>query len=46
MLAVGCVGMGFQVATHLVEGDPPDIDGATRFCTRMFMGGLKALSEE
>src|SRR4051795_8173508 len=46
MLAVAGVGMGFQVATHLVEGDPPDVDGATRFCTRMFMGGLRALSEE
>jgi AcrR family transcriptional regulator len=46
MLAVAIVGMGFQVATHLVEGDPPDIEGATRFCTRMFMGGLRAVSEE
>jgi AcrR family transcriptional regulator len=46
MLAVAIVGMGFQVATHLVEGDPPDIEGATRFCTRMFMGGLRALSED
>ena len=46
MFAVAIVGMGFQVATHLVEGDPPDVDGATRFCTRMFMGGLKAVSEE
>jgi hypothetical protein len=46
MLAVACVGMGFQVATHLVERDPPDIDGATRFCTKMFMGGLRALTED
>jgi AcrR family transcriptional regulator len=46
MLAVAVAGMGFQVATHLVEGDPPDIEGATRFCTRMFMGGLRAISEE
>ena len=46
LLAVASVGMGFQVATHLVEGDPPDVEGATRFCTRMFMGGLKALSED
>src|SRR2546423_7611225 len=37
MLAVAVVGMGFQVATHLVEDDPPDIEEATRFCTRMFM---------
>src|SRR3954464_1009840 len=45
-LAVASVGMGFQIATHLVEREPPDVDGATRFCTRMFMGGLKALSAE
>jgi AcrR family transcriptional regulator len=45
-LAVASVGMGFQIATHLVERDPPDVDGATRFCTKMFMGALRALSEE
>jgi AcrR family transcriptional regulator len=45
-LAIASVGMGFQIATHLVEGDPPDVEGATRFCTRMFMGGVKALSED
>jgi AcrR family transcriptional regulator len=45
-LAIASVGMGFQIATHVVEGDPPDVEGATRFCTRMFMGGLKALSED
>src|SRR3954449_2317247 len=27
-LATAGVGMGFQVATHVVEGDPPDVDGA------------------
>jgi AcrR family transcriptional regulator len=45
-LATAGVGMGFQVATRLVERDPPDIEGATRFCTRMFMGGVRALSED
>ncbi|MEA2439726.1 MAG: hypothetical protein QOH76_1150 [Thermoleophilaceae bacterium] len=45
-LAIAGVGMGFQIATHVVEGDPPDIEGATRFCTRMFMGGVRALGEE
>jgi AcrR family transcriptional regulator len=43
-LAIAAVGMGFQIATHLVEHDPPDVEGATRFCTRMFMGGVRALS--
>jgi AcrR family transcriptional regulator len=45
-LAIAVVGMGFQIATHLVEHDPPDVEGATRFCTRMFMGGVKALSDD
>jgi AcrR family transcriptional regulator len=45
-LATAGVGIGFQVATHLVDRDPPDVEGATRFCTRMFMGGVKALSED
>jgi AcrR family transcriptional regulator len=45
-LAIAAVGMGFQIATHLVEKQPPDVDGATRFCTRMFMGGVKALSDD
>jgi AcrR family transcriptional regulator len=45
-LATAGVGMGFQVATHLVDREPPDVEGATRFCTRMFMGGVRALSED
>jgi AcrR family transcriptional regulator len=45
-LAIAGVGMGFQIATHLVDGEPPDVDGATRFCTRMFMGGVRALGED
>jgi AcrR family transcriptional regulator len=45
-LAIAGVGMGFQIATRLVEGDPPDVEGATRFCTRMFMGGIRALVED
>jgi AcrR family transcriptional regulator len=45
-LATAGVGMGFQVATRLVDRDPPDVDGATRFCAKMFMGGVKALTED
>jgi AcrR family transcriptional regulator len=45
-LAIAGVGMGFQIATHLVEGDPPDVEGATRFCARVFMAGVRALSED
>ena len=44
-LATATVAIGFQVATHLVDREPPDVEGATRFCTRMFMGGVRALAE-
>jgi AcrR family transcriptional regulator len=39
-------GVAFQVATHLVERQPSDIEGAAQFCTRLFMGGIGALSAE
>jgi AcrR family transcriptional regulator len=45
-LATALAGMGFQIATHLVDREPPDVDAATRFCTRMFLGGVRALSED
>jgi AcrR family transcriptional regulator len=45
-LATATVAMGFQIATHLIDRDPPDVESATRFCTRMFMGGVRALAEE
>jgi AcrR family transcriptional regulator len=45
-LATASAAIGFQVATHLVDRVPPDVEGATRFCTRMFMGGVRALADE
>src|SRR3954452_12334026 len=44
-LATATVAIGFQVATHMIDRDPPDVEGATRFCTRVFMGGVRALGE-
>jgi AcrR family transcriptional regulator len=44
-LATATVAIGFQVATHLIDRHPPDVEGATRFCTKMFMGGVRALGE-
>jgi AcrR family transcriptional regulator len=44
-LATATVAIGFQLATHLVDREPPDVVGATRFCTRMFMGGVRALAD-
>ena len=44
-LATAMVGTGFQVATHLLDRDPADVEAATSFCTRLFMGGIPALGE-
>jgi AcrR family transcriptional regulator len=45
-LATAMVGAGFQVATHLLDREPADVDAAARFCTRLFMGGIPALVSE
>jgi AcrR family transcriptional regulator len=44
-LATASAGLGFQIATHLMDREPPDVDGATQFCTRFFLGGVRALAE-
>jgi AcrR family transcriptional regulator len=44
-LAAAMVGTGFQVATRLVDRVPPDVDGAARFCTALFMGGVPAVPD-
>jgi AcrR family transcriptional regulator len=45
-LATAGVAIGFQLATHLIDRDPPDAEGAARFCARVFLGGIRALAEE
>jgi hypothetical protein len=44
-VATASAGLGFQIATHLIDRDPPDVDGATAFCTRFFLGGVRAVAE-
>jgi AcrR family transcriptional regulator len=38
------IGVGMELAQRLVERQPPDVDGATRFATDLFLGGLERLS--
>ena len=45
-LATAMVGVGFQVATHLIDRRPPDAEGAAEFCSRLFVGGIRALAGE
>jgi AcrR family transcriptional regulator len=44
-LATAMAGTGFQLAAHLMEREPPDVEAAAHFCTRLFMGGIPALPE-
>jgi AcrR family transcriptional regulator len=44
-LATAMVGIAFQVATHLIDREPPDIDAASRFCTRLCFRGIRGLAE-
>ena len=43
-LATAMVGVGFQMATHLADREPPDVDAAARFCTGLFLGGIRELA--
>ena len=45
LLAAATGGLSFQVATHLIGRQPPDVQGATEFCTQFFLGGVRALAE-
>jgi AcrR family transcriptional regulator len=42
-LATAMIGTGFQLATQLVDREPPDVEAAAQFCTKLFMGGIPAL---
>lgn len=44
LLAQAMFGAGVHVANHLIDERDPDIDAAARFCTRLFMGGVRALA--
>jgi AcrR family transcriptional regulator len=38
------VALGVELGVRLIERDPPDVEGATRFATELFLGGLERLS--
>jgi AcrR family transcriptional regulator len=42
-MAAAMVGAAFEVGVSMVERDPPDVEGATRFATELFLGGLERL---
>jgi len=38
------IAVGLELGARLIERDPPDVEGATRFATGLFLGGLRALT--
>lgn len=42
-MAAAMVGAAFELGVRMVEDDPPDVDGATRFATELFLGGFERL---
>jgi AcrR family transcriptional regulator len=38
------VAVGLELGARLAERDPPDVDGATRFASALFLGALDTLS--
>jgi AcrR family transcriptional regulator len=42
-MAAAMVGTAFELGVRMVERDPPDVEGATRFATELFLGGIERL---
>jgi AcrR family transcriptional regulator len=42
-MAAAMVGAALEVGVAMVRRDPPDVDGATRFATQVFLGGIERL---
>jgi AcrR family transcriptional regulator len=38
------IGAGLELAQRLMEREPPDVEGATRFATDLFLGGLERMA--
>ncbi len=42
-MAAAMVGAALEVGVTMVRRDPPDVEGATRFATQVFLGGIERL---
>jgi AcrR family transcriptional regulator len=38
------IAVGLELGNRLLERDPPDVDGATRFATELFLGGMASVA--
>jgi AcrR family transcriptional regulator len=42
-MAAAMVGAALEVGVTMVQREPPDVEGATRFATQVFLGGIERL---
>ena len=43
-VAAAMVGTALEVGVVMIQRDPPDVEGATRFAARVFLGGIERLA--
>jgi AcrR family transcriptional regulator len=43
-VAAAMVGAALELGVAMVQREPPDVEGATQFATRVFLGGIERLS--
>jgi AcrR family transcriptional regulator len=39
------IAVGLELGTRMLDRDPPDVEGATRFATELFLGGMARVAE-
>jgi AcrR family transcriptional regulator len=40
------IAVGLELGTRMLERDPPDVEGATRFATELFLGGMARVAQK
>ena len=40
------IAVGLELGRRMLERDPPDVEGATRFATELFLGGMARVAEK
>jgi len=45
-MAAAMVGAAFELGVRMIEDDPPDVEGATRFAADLFVGGMARLRSD
>jgi AcrR family transcriptional regulator len=45
-MAAAMVGAALEVGVAMIQREPPDVEGATRFATDVFLGGIERLARD